>query len=141
MFKPFFILNLLLCLSGALLPKSVQAQELRLSFSAPSSIQLYAQALEKETPQPKIKTITLEQRLAFYGVGFGAALATVPLALKAATFLGTVSNELTASLLMPVGVFLLAPAGAVVWGCACLPPQAAPAVPELLLEAGGKTSG
>ncbi len=116
MFKSFFILNLLLCLSGALLPKSVQAQELRLSLSAPNSIQLYAQALEQKTTQPKIKTITLEQRLAFYGVGFGAALATVPLALKTAAFLGTVSNELSASLLMPISVFLLAPTGAVVWG-------------------------
>ena len=116
MYKPFLILNLLLCFSGTLAPISAQAQDLHLSLPAPSNTQLYAQSLEKSPSPAEPTTITREQHLAFYGVGFGAALATIPLAIKTATFLGTISNELASSLLMPVGVFLLAPAGAVVWG-------------------------
>ena len=69
------------------------------------------------TPSPSAKaqaTLSLEERLSFYGAGLGVALATIPLSLKSGAYLGTVSNELVTSLLLPFGAFTLIPATAVV---------------------------
>lgn len=58
-------------------------------------------------------TLTWEERLSFYGAGLGVALASVPLSLKAGAYLGTITNELYSTVLMPFGVFVILPAVAV----------------------------
>ena len=68
------------------------------------------------TPPTKVSTpmaLTLEERLSFYGAGLGVALASVPLSLKAGAYLGTISNELYSTVLIPFGVFVILPAVAV----------------------------
>ena len=93
----------------------VQAREV--TFKPAQMLRAIQDEASPKTPVfPKKSSLSYEEKLSFYGVGLGIAMAAVPLSLKAASALGTVSNELSTSLLMPLGAFVLLPAGAVAWG-------------------------
>jgi len=93
-----------------------QATLFQLQMQAPMGTLLAAAPNKTTTPPINQDTsqLELEEHLSFFGAGLGVALATVPLSLKGGAYLGTVSNELITSILLPFGAFTLIPAVAVV---------------------------
>ena len=109
-----FCRGILFILGLVLFSAPTRATPLKLQLQpvlAPS--QTLSPAPTQPSPSPLPSTLSWDDRLSFYGAGLGVALASVPLSLKAGAYLGTVSNELYATLLLPFGAFVILPAVAV----------------------------